>query len=363
MNHPFHPTDITIAPPSATHEQAALARQSQLTKPAGSLGILEQLAASLAAQQQRDQPSAEHVSITIFAADHGVCAEGVSAFPQAVTGQMIANFASSGAAISVMAKQLGAQLDVVNLGTAFPVPDIAAASANVIDEQIAAGTANLACEAAMSEAQLNAALAAGDRAAERAAQRRSDIFIGGEMGIGNTTSAAAIACALLDQPASALAGPGTGLNAQGVARKADVIERALKRHVAASAANNTANNEPLAVLASLGGFEIAALTGAFISCAARGMPVLVDGFIVSVAALVAVRLRPEVRAWLHFAHHSEEPGHTRILQALDAQPLINLGMRLGEGSGAAVAVPLLRSACALHNNMATFADAGVSDAD
>lgn len=363
MSNHYSPADIAITPPSATYQQAALTRQSQLTKPAGSLGVLEQLAVSLAAQQKRDKPSADQISMTVFAADHGVCAEGISAFPQAVTGQMIANFASGGAAISVMAKQLGAQLEVINLGTVYPVPEIGNATANIIDEQLAPGTANLANQAAMSDAQLNAALAVGDRAAERSAQRHSDIFIGGEMGIGNTTSAAAIACALLGEPASALAGPGTGLNAQGVAHKAEVIERALERHFAAFAADKEAGREPLTVLASLGGFEIAALTGALIGCAARGIPVLVDGFIVSVAALVAVRLRPEVNAWLHFGHHSEEPGHTRILQALDAQPLLNLGMRLGEGSGAAVAVSLLRSACALHNNMATFADAGVSDAD
>jgi nicotinate-nucleotide--dimethylbenzimidazole phosphoribosyltransferase len=363
LNNRYSPTGIAIAPPSATHRQAALTRQSQLTKPAGSLGVLEQLAVSLAAQQQSEKPSAQQICITVFAADHGVCAEGISAFPQAVTGQMIANFANGGAAICVMAKQLGAQLEVVNLGTATPVPDMGKAQANIHDEHIAAGTANLATHAAISDAQLQAALTAGDRAAQRALERHCNIFIGGEMGIGNTTSAAAIACAVLDEPASTLAGPGTGLNAQGVAHKADVIERALKRHFATVSAENETGREPLTVLASLGGFEIAALTGAIIGCAARGIPVLVDGFIVSVAALVAVRLRPDVSPWLHFAHHSEEPGHTRILQALNAKPLLNLGMRLGEGSGAAVAVSLLRSACALHNNMATFADAGVSDAD
>ena len=205
----------------------------------------------------------------------------------------------------------------------------------------------------MSDTQLQAALAAGDRAAQRATERNAHLFIGGEMGIGNTTSATALACALLDENAAVLAGPGTGLTPEGVSHKIDVITRALARHGKQS--------EPLAALASLGGFEIAALAGAFIGCAVRGIPVLVDGFIVSTAALAACRLRPELRNWLLFAHQSREPGHQRLLQALEAEPLLDLSLRLGEGSGAAVAVPLLRSACVLHNQMATFADASVSN--
>ena len=349
--HLAHPWQQPIASPSAPHRQRARERQGQLTKPAGSLGRLEALAVDLAALQHTDTPAADRISIAVFAADHGVCAEDISAFPQAVTGQMIANFVAGGAAISVMARHLQARLDVINLGTATPAP----ASDGVIDDSIAAGTANLAREAAMSSAQLEQALAAGDRAAQRAADQNAQLFIGGEMGIGNTTSATAVACALLAEPAVTLAGPGTGLDADGVSHKATVIERALARH--------GDNREPLAVLASLGGFEIAALTGAMIGCAVRGIPVLVDGFIVTVAALAAVRLRPELRDWLLFGHHSREPGHTRLLDALNAEPVLNLSMRLGEGSGAAVAVPVIRSACALHNGMATFADAGVNNAE
>jgi len=345
------PWQTAIPSPSQTHRETALSRQGQLTKPAGSLGRLEALAVDLAALQHIDTPGADRISIAVFAADHGVCAEGISAFPQAVTGQMIANFVAGGAAISVMARQLDAALEIINLGTATPPP----VTDGVIDETIAAGTANLARESAMSAAQREQALAAGDRAAQRAADQNAQLFIGGEMGIGHPTSATAVACALLAEPAVTLAGPGTGLDADGVSHKAAVIERALARH--------GDNREPLAVLASLGGFEIAALTGAMIGCAIRGIPVLVDGYIVTVAALAAVRLRPELRDWLLFGHHSREPGHTRLLEALDAQPLLNLSMRLGEGSGAAVAVPVLRSACALHNCMATFADAGVNNAE
>ena len=347
MNHPA-PWQQPIPAPSDAHRQAALARQAQLTKPAGSLGRLEALAVTLAALQHTDTPTAERIHMSVFAADHGVCGEGISAFPQAVTGQMIANFVAGGAAISVMANTLGARLEVINLGTVTPPPT----TDGVIDDSIAPGTANLACDPAMTADQLAQALAAGDRAAQRAAEQQAQLFIGGEMGIGNTTSATALACALLDDAPTDLAGPGTGLDKAGVAHKVNVIERALERH------GN--DRDASACLASLGGFEIAALTGAIIGSARRGIPVLVDGFIVTSATLAAVRLRPEVRDWLLFAHQSREPGHARLLQALDAEPILDLGMRLGEGSGAAVAVPVLRSACALHNHMATFADAGVA---
>ncbi|MBI2286261.1 MAG: nicotinate-nucleotide--dimethylbenzimidazole phosphoribosyltransferase [Nitrosomonadales bacterium] len=329
---------------------AALARQEQLTKPPGSLGKLEAIAVQLSALQGTEKPKMERVHISIFAADHGVAAEGVSAFPQAVTAEMVKNFARGGAAISVLAQQVNATLEVVNLGTVFPVEPLA----KVRDEHIAAGTANFAQGPAMTEEQLAQALQAGQAAALRAKQDGAQLFIGGEMGIANTTSASAIACALLQESPQLLAGPGTGLDGKGVERKAAVIQRALDLHQANLA-------QPLDVLRRLGGFEIAALAGAYLAAAQNGLPVLVDGFISSVAALAAVRIQPDVRDWLLFAHASAEPGHRRVLAALAAEPLLQLGMRLGEGSGAATAVPLLQLACALHNNMATFAEAGVSD--
>ena len=337
--------------PDTRFSEGARQRQQVLTKPRESLGQLEEVAIRLAGLQRAGQPKVDPVRITVFAADHGVCAEGVSAYPQEVTAQMVANFASGGAAISVLARELGAALEVVNLGTVGEVPPLT----GVRDEQIAPGTANLAVTDAMSPEQLEAALTSGDHAAARAAEQGCHLFIGGDMGIGNTTSATAVACALMEQSPENLAGPGTGLDAAGVSRKCEVIARALARH--------GSNREPLAVLASLGGFEIAALAGAIMGSAARGIPVLVDGFIVSVAALVAVRQQPQLRHWLLFAHRSAEPGHQAVLDALDARPLLDLGMRLGEGSGAAVALPLLRSACVLHNQMASFADAGVTDRD
>lgn len=327
----------------------AHARQSQLTKPPGSLGMLERVAITLAALQADPAPAADRVWISVFAADHGVVAEGVSAFPQAVTGEMVRNFARGGAAISVLARTLDATLEVVTLGTVNDPGELPGVRRDVI----APSTANF-CEApAMTRAQLERALAAGAASVAGACAARAQLFIGGEMGIGNTTAAAALACAMLGMPAATLAGAGTGLDAAGVERKSAVIGRALAMH---------AELAPLDQLAALGGFEIAALAGAYIAAAQQRLPVLVDGFIATAAALAATRLNPGCREWMLFAHRSHEQGHAALLEALGAEPLLDLGMRLGEGSGAAVAVPLLRAACELHNRMATFAQAEVSSA-
>uniref|UniRef100_UPI003C7BB787 nicotinate-nucleotide--dimethylbenzimidazole phosphoribosyltransferase n=1 Tax=Pseudomonas veronii TaxID=76761 RepID=UPI003C7BB787 len=334
----------------ASAYQHALARQQQLTKPAGSLGRLEALAVQLAGLQGRVKPAIEQVWIAIFAGDHGVVAEGVSAYPQAVTGQMLHNFVAGGAAISVLAQQLAAQLEVIDLGTVTPSLNLP----GVRHLNIAAGTANFVNGPAMTEAQGRLALQAGRDSARRALASGAQLFIGGEMGIGNTTAASALACALLDCPVSDLTGPGTGLDAQGVSHKVAVIERALAVHAAQ-------RGDALHTLFNLGGLEIAALVGAYLACAQDGIVVLVDGFICSVAALVATRLNPACREWLVFGHRGAEPGHRHVLHCLDAQPLLELGLRLGEGSGAALAVPLLRLACALHGQMATFAEAAVAD--
>ena len=333
---------------TAAHS-AAQARQMELTKPPGALGELETLAIRLAAMQGTQRPAVDAVWITVFAGDHGVAAEGVSAFPQSVTGEMVRNFARGGAAISVLTRALGANLEVINLGTVNDLGDIA----NVTHLRLGLGTANFTVEAAMNPAQYAAALHAGRDSAERAKQAGAQLYIGGEMGIGNTTAAAALACALLDETPQHLAGPGTGLDHAGVRHKIEVIQRALHLH-----ADHLA--DPGEALRRLGGFEIAALAGAYLACAKIGLPILVDGFISSAAALAAERLCPGTAQWFMYAHSSAEPGHTRILTALGAKPLLNLGMRLGEGSGAAMAVPLLRLACALHNGMATFAEAAVS---
>ena len=340
---------IPAAGPDAGARRAAEARQAQLTKPPGALGRLEAVAIQLAALQGAPRPGLDQVHITVFAADHGVAAAGVSAFPQAVTAEMVGNFARGGAAISVAARTLGASLDVINLGTVRDPGPLA----GVQDCRLGPGTADFTREPAMTEHQLARALGCGRQAVERARLAGAQLFIGGEMGIGNTTAAAALACALLDAPPERLAGPGTGLDAAGVQHKVEVIRRALACHAGHL-------STPLDALCRLGGFEIAALTGACIACAHIGLPMLVDGYISSVAALAAAQLCPGAGEWLLFSHASAEPGHGAVLQALDARPLLDLGMRLGEGSGAAVTVPLLRMACALHNEMATFAEAEVS---
>lgn len=348
MNHrwwldPCKPVDSQVL-------EQATARQQQLTKPAGSLGRLESVAVQLAGLQGQVKPSLEQLWIAIFAGDHGVVAEGVSAYPQEVTGQMLLNFVSGGAAISVLARQLGACLEVVDLGTVTPSLDLP----GVRHLRVGPGTANFLQGPAMTLAQGEQALQAGRDSAMRAAASGTQLFIGGEMGIGNTTAASALACALLDCPVAHLVGPGTGLDAAGIRRKTEVIERALALHGASS-------GDPLQTLCNLGGFEIAALVGAYLACAQQGIALLVDGFICSVAALVAVRLNPACRPWLLFAHRGAEPGHRHVLETLAAEPLLDLGLRLGEGSGAALAVPLLRLACDLHGQMATFAEAAVAD--
>lgn len=332
--------------------EAASRRDAQLTKPAGALGRIDALVPLLAALQQRERPKLERVWISIFAGDHGVAVEGISAYPQSVTGQMLANFVNGGAAISVLAGELGAALEVVDLGTAHPVGPLP----GVRHLTLGPGTANFVQGPAMSAETCQLALQAGRDSVLRAReQHAADLFIGGEMGIGNTTTAAALACALLGCEPSNLAGPGTGLDAAGIAHKCAVIERALAQHAGA--------HDAFGWMQRLGGFELAALTGAYLACAQEGIAVLVDGFICSVAALCAVRLNPACRDWLLFAHRSAEPGHMAVLDALGAQPLLDLGLRLGEGSGAALAVPLLRMACALHGGMATFAEAAVAGRD
>lgn len=335
---------------NASVRRKAQARQQQLTKPAGSLGQLEQLAIELAAMQGNQRPQVDNLWISIFAGDHGVVAEGVSAFPQAVTGQMLHNFVNGGAAISVLAKQLGATLEVIDLGLAEPLQPLR----GVRQLHIGPGTQNFVEAPAMTVAQLLLAMNAGQASAQRAHEADCQLFIGGEMGIGNTTAATAMACLLLDCTPQELVGPGTGLDSAGVAHKAEVIEAALELH-------RPAISEPIEILQRLGGFEIAALSGAYLACAQQGITALVDGYICSVAALLAVQLNPACRDWLLFAHTGAEPGHQRVLKALQAEPLLDLGLRLGEGSGAALAVPLLQLACNLHNDMATFAEAAVAE--
>ncbi len=341
--------EAPVASINNQYKQQAEQHQNSLTKPPGSLGRIEELSVLLAAMQSTVNPTLNNVHITVFAADHGIAEENVSAFPQVVTVEMVKNFACGGAAISVLAKQLGATLDVINVGTVNEHDDFPQVTVN----RIAAGTQNFSLQQAMSLQQLQAALNTGQQSVEKALKESAQLYIGGDMGIANTTSATAIACVLLGETAEKLAGPGTGLNNKGILHKVKVIEKSLALH-------NEVMQTPLDVLQCVGGFEISALAGAYIACAQKGLPVLVDGFISSVAALAAIRLSPHVRQWMFFSHASAEPGHKLILNAMNASPLLALNMRLGEASGAAMVVPLMRMACALHNEMATFEQAQVS---
>jgi len=337
-----------ISAPDEFFQQQAFQRQAQLTKPPGSLGLLEEIAVRLAALQKTSDPMIERVWVSVFAADHGVAKEAVSAFPQAVTAEMVRNFANGGAAVNVLSHYVAANFEVIDVGLLKAIKHH-----KVIVERAGNGTANLVTQAAMTEAQLQAALSTGKHAINRAIKQHSQLFIGGEMGIANTTSATAIAVALTGLTATQLTGAGTGLQANKIEYKARIIEKAIDLH-------KSFLISPLKVLQYLGGFEIAALLGAYLSAAQQHLPVLIDGFIASVAALLAIKINPAAQAWFFYAHCSDEKGHQQILEQLQARPLLDLELRLGEASGAVIAVPLLQMACKIHNEMATFEQAKIT---
>lgn len=340
-----------IKPLSKAHIEQAKQRQAQLTKPARSLGTLEDIAVRLAGMQYSGQPSVDKVRISVFAADHGIAATaGVSAFPQSVTVEMIKNFVNGGAAISVMADHLGAGLEVVDVGSAGDPGELD----GVVRERIAPGTADFRKNPAMTAKEFALALRAGKEAVERAIADGCQLFICGEMGIGNTTAASALCAVLLGMAPEEIVGPGTGVTVDGIRTKQKVIEEAIAHH------SQFFSTNPMETLRRVGGLEIAAMCGAYIACGQKGLPCIVDGFIASSAVLVALFTRPKVSDWLFFGHRSMEPGHTRILNVIQKTSILNLDMALGEGTGAAAAVPILRLACDLHNNMATFAEAEVS---
>ncbi|MFO1494259.1 MAG: nicotinate-nucleotide--dimethylbenzimidazole phosphoribosyltransferase [Lysobacterales bacterium] len=326
---------------------AAAAAMARKTMPTGALGRLQALAIDLAARQRTLSPRVERTRVIVYAADHGVSLDGVSAYPRAVTAQMLRNFAEGGAAVCVLARTLGVELEVVDVGVdrdPEPLPGVAQAS-------VMRGSHNLRVQAAMSPAQCAAALAVG-----RAALRRADGVdaLGlGEMGIGNTTAASALLAALTGASPADCVGPGTGLAGAALAHKQAVVAQALARLRPGS--------DAMTVLAELGGLEIAALVGCILEAAQTGIAVVVDGFIVTVAALVATRIDPACAESLIYAHRSAEPAHQLALEALGAEPLLDLGMRLGEGTGAVLAMPLLRAAAAILREMATFESAAVAD--
>lgn len=326
----------------------AAARQDHLTKPRGALGVLETLSVQIAGIQGRVQPNLDHKTIFTLAGDHGVAVDGVSAYPAEVTPQMVFNFLRGGAGINVLARQVGAKVVVADLGVNYDFPE----GLSLADYKIAPGTANLAKGPAMTRAQAVRSILAGIALVEQEVDL--DIMGTGDMGIGNTTPSSAITAVLTASSVKEVTGRGTGLDDRGLGIKIATIEKALE-------INRPDPDDPLDVLAKVGGFEIGGIAGLIIGGAKRGIPVVLDGFISGAAALIACALAPAARNYLIAAHQSVEIGHRKIFSQLGLRPLLDLDLRLGEGTGAAIGLFLCQSAVAILNEMATFSEAGVSD--
>jgi nicotinate-nucleotide--dimethylbenzimidazole phosphoribosyltransferase len=345
MNFPsIPPIDLAAA-------QQAEARQNQLTKPGKSLGRLEELSIQLAGMQANPLPRVDRKAVIVMAADHGVVREGVSAFPSEVTPQMVLNFLHGGAAINVLARQAGASVTIVDIGVASDFdPELKV----LLHRKVAHGTQNMVQGPAMTRAEAEKALAEGMEVLNQLADQGLDLVATGEMGIGNTTPSSAIVAVMTGLPVAQVTGRGTGVDDAGLARKIEIIEKAI-------AVNQPNPNDALDVLCKVGGLEIAGLAGVLIAAAARRIPIVVDGFISTAAALIAVGLVPDVRNYLFSGHQSVEIGHQAMLKDLGLTPLIDLNLRLGEGTGAALAFHLLEAASRILREMATFAEAGVSE--
>ncbi|MBN1438830.1 MAG: nicotinate-nucleotide--dimethylbenzimidazole phosphoribosyltransferase [Anaerolineales bacterium] len=338
-----------IPPFDAAAAKAAGARQDRLTKPPGSLGRLEELAIQLAGITGAELPVIRDKVVIVMAADHGVTDERVSAYPREVTAQMVANFLRGGAAINVLASAAGARAVFVDMGVAADIPP----HDQLQSRKIAHGTANMALGPAMTHGQALESVLAGVEVVEAEIARGADIVGTGEMGIGNTTAAAAIACVLTGAPPSRIVGRGTGIDDGRLKRKAAAVERALS-------VNKPDPRDGLNVLAKVGGFEIGGLAGVILGAAARRKPVMLDGFIATAAAMIAAAIAPACRPYLLSAHRAGESGHGRMLESLGLLPLLDLNLRLGEGTGAALGIALAEAACRLQAEMATFDEAGIS---
>ena len=340
----------SIPPPDTSAAASARERQATLTKPPGSLGRLEELSIQLAAITGQPRPSVARKAVIVMAGDHGVTGEGVSAYPAEVTPQMVLNFLRGGAAINVLARQAGARVVVVDVGVAAdlrPQPGLEL-------RKVARGTQNMARGPAMTRAQVEDAMAVGLQVIEAEATQGLDLVATGDMGIGNTTASAAIVAALTGMPVAHVTGRGTGVDNVGLAHKISVIEHALR-------VNQPNPRDARDVLSKVGGLEIAGLVGVILGAAARRLPAVIDGFISGAAALVAAELAPEVKPYLIASHLSAEVGHRVVLERLGLRPLLDLNLRLGEGTGAVLAFHLIEAAARIPNEMATFAEAGVSD--
>lgn len=343
-------TIAAIPTPDEAWEARAWARLDSLTKPPRSLGLLEEVAQRLAVLQQTEKPAVPRKAIVLMAGDHGVTAQGVSPYPSEVTAQMVANFAMGGAAINQLAKHAGARVVVVDVGVAGPLP----VTEGVVQARVADGTADMSVGPAMTKEQALAALRVGIEQVAALAADGLDLVGTGDMGIGNTTASAALTSVLTGVDPSDVVGRGTGLDDAGVLHKAVVVRRAIEVNVPDPA-------DALDTLAKVGGLEIAGLAGVVIGAASLGIPVVSDGYISGAATLVALRLAPAVKPWVFASHRSAEPGHRVVLEALGVRPVLDLDMRLGEGTGGALAMELMDAACAVMSGMATFEQAGVSD--
>lgn len=339
----------SISPIDTNWLERAQERQLQLTKPPGSLGRLEEIANRICAIQQNLMPSVGRASIHIFASDHGVCEEGVNAYPQSVTRQMVANFIAGGAAVNALANAADANLYIIDVGTVGDSPR----NASDVNRKISGGTRNICTGPAMSKEQALEAIALGFDCVKQAVDEGAELLVCGEMGIGNTTVASALCAALTGCEPSSVCGRGAAADDNGIERKLDAVTRALRLHTGQI-------SSPLEMLACLGGFEIAAMCGFYLGGASLRRPLLLDGFIATVAAALAMALQPAIRGYMIAGHQSTEPGHAVLLKHLHLRPLLQLDMRLGEGTGAAVAIPLVRAAVAAFCQMATFKSAGVS---
>jgi nicotinate-nucleotide--dimethylbenzimidazole phosphoribosyltransferase len=342
-----------IAPPSEVWRKRARLHLATLTKPAGSLGRLEDLAAQMAAIRQERLADPVSKAVYVFAADHGVTAEGVSAYPREVTRQMVLNFLAEGAAINVLARLHGVALRVVDVGVDGDLDG----AAGLLHHKIRMGTRNMLREAAMSEEEVRQALTVGAQLGAGAAAAGHTLIAIGEMGIGNTTAASAITCAITGASATLATGRGTGVEQAVHAHKIRVVEAVVSMHFGASTALS-----PLEILRCAGGLEIAAMTGMILAAARHGLAIVMDGFISTTAAALAVAIEPNVHGYLIAGHRSEEPGHKLLLDHLKLTPILTLSMRLGEGTGAVLAMPIVEAASCLYTQMATFASAGVSGA-
>jgi nicotinate-nucleotide--dimethylbenzimidazole phosphoribosyltransferase len=350
MSNLLESTIQNIQPLDKNAMSLARARQETLTKPAGSLGRLEELSIQVAGIQGKSRPQIKQKAIVVMVADHGVVAEGTSAYPQEVTGQMVLNFIRGGAAINALSRQVGARVIVVDIGIAGKTSSFM----GILRYKVAPGTRNMCKGPAMTIGEATEAITAGIEVVKTEINKGLDIIGTGEMGIGNTTASSAICSVFTGKTAAEVTGRGTGLDDKQLQHKIEVINKALDL-------NKPETGRPLEVLAKVGGLEIGGLAGVMLGAAANRVPVMVDGFISGAAALIATGLCPQVKDYLIAAHLSFEPGHKIMMEYLGLKPLLDLDMRLGEGTGAALGISLAEAACRTLNEMATFAEAGVSE--